>query len=105
MLLHLNKQHIEAPIYTTNKRILEDDGEEAEYFYTREQLIHFLSCLEQEINCKAYSLLLLLAFSGMHKGEALALTWIDLNFTTNELRINKALSSGKCNYLIFIEIV
>ncbi|MGE7843078.1 site-specific integrase [Lysinibacillus sp. NPDC093712] len=29
------------------------------------------------------------------KGEALALTWNDLNFTTNELRINKALSRGK----------
>ncbi|MGE8078526.1 tyrosine-type recombinase/integrase [Peribacillus loiseleuriae] len=41
----------------------------------------------------------LLAFSGMRKGEALALTWNDLNFTTNELRINKALSRGKDNKL------
>lgn len=35
----------------------------------------------------------------MRKGEALALTWNDLNFTTNELRINKALSRGKANKL------
>ena len=35
----------------------------------------------------------------MRKGEALALTWNDLNFTTNELRINKALSRGKDNQL------
>ena len=35
----------------------------------------------------------------MHKGESLALTWNDLNFTTYELRINKALSRGKNNQL------
>lgn len=41
----------------------------------------------------------LLAFSGMRKGEALALTWRDINFKTNEIRINKALSRGKDNKL------
>lgn len=41
----------------------------------------------------------LLAFSGIRKGEALSLTWDDLNFTTNELRINKAISRGKDNQL------
>ncbi|MEG0259124.1 MAG: site-specific integrase, partial [Lysinibacillus sp.] len=71
----------------------------AENFYTREQLIQFLSCLEQESNYKAYALFHLLAYSGMRKGEALALTWDDLNFTTNDLRINKALSRGKDNRL------
>lgn len=91
--------HVEAPVKVTKKRILEDDSEEAENFYTREQLIHFLNCLEQESNFKAYALFRLLAFSGMRKGEALALTWNDLNFTTNELRINKALSRGKNNQL------
>jgi len=35
----------------------------------------------------------------MRRGEALALTWNDLDFTTNELRINKALSLGKENQL------
>lgn len=35
----------------------------------------------------------------MRKGEALALTWNDLNFTSNELRINKAISRGKDNQL------
>lgn len=91
--------HVEAPVNVTKKRIVEEDAEEAENFYTREQLIHFLNCLEQESNYKAYALFRLLAFSGMRKGEALALTWNDLNFTTNELRINKALSRGKDNQL------
>ncbi|KQL33339.1 site-specific integrase [Psychrobacillus sp. FJAT-21963] len=75
------------------------DEDEPENFYTREQLREFLSCLERENNHKAYVLFRLLAFSGMRRGEALALTWNDLDFTKNELRINKALSLGKDNRL------
>ena len=75
------------------------DEDEVENFYTREQLIEFLTCLEKENNYKAYALFRLLAFSGMRKGEALSLTWDDLNFKTNELRINKSLSRGKENRL------
>lgn len=83
----------------TSKKAKGVDEDEAENFYTREQLIEFLACLERESNHKAYVLFRLLAFSGMRRGEALALTWNDLNFTTNELRINKALSLGKDNRL------
>lgn len=79
-----------------NKKIEED---EIENFYTREQLIHFLKCLENENNFKVYALIRLLAFSGMRKGEALALIWKDINFKTNEIRINKALSRGANNRL------
>lgn len=71
------------------------DETDEKNFYTREQLIKFLSCLEKETNVKAYVLFRLLAFSGMRKGEALALTWRDINFKTKEIRINKALSRGK----------
>lgn len=35
----------------------------------------------------------------MRKGETLALTWKDVNFKTNEIRINKAISRGKGNKL------
>lgn len=35
----------------------------------------------------------------MRKGEALALTWNDINFKDSEIRINKALSRGKDNQL------
>lgn len=67
----------------------------AENFYTKEELIQFLSCLEKENNVKSFTLFRLLAYSGMRKGEALALTWNDLDFKTNEIRINKAISRGK----------
>lgn len=85
--------YVEVPV--NKKQVVEEDDNKLEKFYTREQLTHFLSCLEQEKNFKSYTLFRLLAFSGMRKGEALALTWNDLNFTTNELRINKAISRGK----------
>ncbi|GAB0171652.1 site-specific integrase [Lysinibacillus sp. CTST325] len=89
---------VEMPTNLTKKASVTNDDED-ENFYTREQLIQFLTCLEQESNYKAFALFRLLAFSGMRKGEALALTWNDLIFTTNELRINKALSRGKDNQL------
>ena len=83
---------------TSNKKAIANE-EDAENFYTREQLVEFLTCLEKESNYKAYTLFRLLAFSGMRKGEALALTWDDLNFTKNELRINKAIARGKNSQL------
>lgn len=90
--------HVDMPT-AVSKRVIVNDEDEAENFYTREQLIEFLSCLEKESNYKAYAFFRLLAFSGMRKGEAFALTWNDLNFITSEIRINKALSRGKDNKL------
>lgn len=90
--------HVDMPTNASKKAFTEDEDEDGN-FYTREQLNQFLTCLEQESNYIAYVLFRLLAFSGMRKGEALALTWNDLNFATNELRINKAISRGKENRL------
>ncbi|SCX66892.1 site-specific integrase [Lysinibacillus fusiformis] len=73
--------------------------EAEENFYNRDELVEFLSCLEKETNFKAYVFFRLLSYSGMRKGEALALTWKDLNFAANEIRIHKALSLGKDNQL------
>ncbi|BDH62891.1 site-specific integrase [Lysinibacillus sp. PLM2] len=90
--------HVDMPVTAKNTASLMDE-DESENFYTREQLVEFLSCLEKENNYKAFALFRLLAFSGMRKGEALALTWNDANFKTNEIRINKAISRGKDNKL------
>lgn len=81
------------------KRKQESKEEKKENFYNREELIEFLSCFEKENNVKAYTLFRLLAFSGMRKGEALALTWKDLDFTHNKIVISKAISRGKDNQL------
>lgn len=75
------------------------DEVKRENYYTKEQLDKFLQCMEQESNFKAYALFRLLAYSGIRKGEALALNWNDINFSKNEILINKALSKGKDNKL------
>lgn len=68
-------------------------------FYSKEQLIYFLQCLKQFGNAQITAFLYMLAFSGIRKGEALALTWADLNFETKKLFITKALSGSKNNKL------
>ncbi len=89
---------VESP--TIIKKVNIDQNEsEQENFYNREQLIELLTCFEKEGNIKVYALFHLLSFSGMRKGEALALTWKDINFKDNEIRINKAISRGKNNQL------
>ncbi|MGN4127240.1 tyrosine-type recombinase/integrase [Lysinibacillus sphaericus] len=84
---------------TMPKSMETPNEDEAINYYTKEQLVHFLKCLEGENNYKAYALFRLLAFSGMRKGEALALQWNDLNFKVGEIRINKALARGEDNQL------
>lgn len=76
-------------------RKMEKPEEEFENFYSKDELIYFLNCLEKEKNFKAYAIFRLLAFSGMRIGEALALTWNDVNFKDNEIRINKSVARGK----------
>lgn len=68
---------------------------EKDKFYTKEQLREFLNAAEQHPNYKVYTFFRLLAYSGMRKGEALALTWEDVDFKNSEITINKALGQGK----------
>ena len=42
----------------------------------------------------------LLAFSGMRRGECLALTWEDINFKENTIVINKTISQGINHYQV-----
>ncbi|WP_348920166.1 tyrosine-type recombinase/integrase [Enterococcus rotai] len=74
--------------------------EKQENFYTKEELTLFFSCLEKENEPKIYALFRLLAFSGIRKGEALALTWNDINFESKTLTISKALTRGEDSKLI-----
>ncbi len=77
------------------KHISLEDDEDFTNFYEREQLLQLLDAFKQLGNIMIYSLFHLLAYSGMRKGEALALTWANINFEDNEIRINKALSRGR----------
>lgn len=63
-------------------------------FYTKEELNKLLSVMKEETNRKAYVAIHILAFTGMRKGELLALTWDDIDFEKKEMTINKAIARG-----------
>lgn len=81
------------------KHISLEDDDEFTNFYERGQLLQLLDAFKQTSSLMIYTLFHLLAFSGMRKGEALALTWNDINFEENEIRINKAISRGRDSQL------
>lgn len=83
--------HVETRIKT--KKLIEVE-QKVENFYTREQLIEFLKCCKSSLHYRAFTLLHLLAYTGMRKSEALALTWNDLNLKENELTLSKAIGRG-----------
>ncbi|KGR75840.1 site-specific integrase [Ureibacillus sinduriensis] len=84
--------HVETRIKT--KKLIEAEDKD-ENFYNREQLIDFLKCCQLSLHYKSFALLRLLAFTGMRKSEALALTWNDFNIKENELSISKAIGRGE----------
>lgn len=59
-------------------------------FYTLDQLKEFLKLVDETDDIEKIALFRLLAFTGIRKGELLALTWKDLN--NNTLTINKAVT-------------
>ncbi|MFJ7971740.1 tyrosine-type recombinase/integrase [Psychrobacillus sp. NPDC096389] len=82
-------------VETPNKRI----KNKMEIYFTREQLIDFLNCTENEGDFKKYIFFRLLGFAGIRKSEAFALTWEDINFVDNSININKAIGYSKDNGL------
>lgn len=84
--------HVETKV----KKVFTEGIEEGSgNFYIKEELIIFLDKAKEHLNFKAYALLRLIAYTGMRKSEALALTWNDVNFVESELAINKAIGRGK----------
>lgn len=78
----------------------ENYGDEPENFWDKSELEKFFSCIDVEQDRQKYTLFRVLAFSGMRKGECLAITWDDINFKDKTIRINKTLSTGANNLII-----
>ena len=76
------------------------DGEKVENYYNKEELQHFLDCIKSDGFTRWHALFRLLAFSGMRKGEALALEWKDIDFNQSTVTVNKTLARGENNKLI-----
>lgn len=62
-------------------------------FWDSAELLRFLSIAEKELNAKWNAFFRLLAFSGMRKGEALALHWNDIDFEKKQISVNKSMIS------------
>lgn len=62
-------------------------------YYTRGELTELLDSFKYEGNYMHYTFFSLLASTGMRKGEALALTWEDIDFDKAELNLNKAVGA------------
>lgn len=67
-------------------------------FYSRDELNKFLECAK-EYNFKYFVFFRLLAFSGMRKGECLALKWSDISFKNNTINVTKSVTNGMNNRL------
>lgn len=76
------------------KQELKDD---AWKYYTREEVHALFEYLEKENNLEWLVFFRLLAFTGIRKGECLALTWNDIDFINSTLTINKTISVGLQN--------
>ena len=58
-------------------------------FYNTHELKHFFDCVKDYGNMKYLAFFRLLAFTGMRKGEALALNWSDIDFEKKVVHITK----------------
>ena len=67
-------------------------------FYSKDELNIFLRDAK-EYNFKYFVFFRLLAYSGMRKGECLALKWSDIDFKNNTIDINKDVTVGLNNEL------
>ena len=64
-------------------------------FYTKEQLETFMNCLSEMNTRKWEAFFRILAFTGLRRGEALALTWDDVDINQGLLTVNKAVKRGE----------
>lgn len=62
-------------------------------FYDKYELRSFLGAIEKDTF--KYTFFYLLAFTGLRKSEALALTWQDVDLSNKRLYVNKTLSRGE----------
>lgn len=67
--------------------------------YSKEELDKFLE-IAQSFNLRIFTFFKLLSSTGLRKGEALALTWEDIDLINNTIKINKTLAYGLDNKII-----
>ncbi|PTE66726.1 site-specific integrase [Staphylococcus devriesei] len=79
-------KHIKPPRKKSNEK------PETMKYYTSDELQQFLELVKD--NPLKHAMFRTLAFTGMRRGELMALTWQDINFNNQTININKTLTNG-----------
>lgn len=77
--------------------------DEANSYYTKEELKIFFNHLLQLKDQRAYTFFRVLAFTGLRKGEAMGLLWKDISFANKTIQVNKTLTELQNGQPIFQE--
>lgn len=64
-------------------------------YYTKEELLSFLTVAKENLSSMWYLFFHLMAYTGLRRGEELALTWKDIDFKNRTISVNKALTRDK----------
>ena len=96
------KYGIDMELLTSNpmekviKPKLKERPQQYQEFYDKDELNKFLSCAKK-CNFRYFVYFRLLAYTGMRKGESLALKWSDIDFETNTISITRNVTTGLNN--------
>ena len=71
-----------------------------ENYYTKSELEKFLSLAEEKLPYKWFVFFRLLAYTGIRRGEALALTWDDIDIKAKTVSISKTISNGENGHFV-----
>ncbi|MBL1223706.1 site-specific integrase [Enterococcus sp. BWR-S5] len=79
---------------------IENDEEQQPNFFDKDELLFFLQYMKDHYSLKRFTFFFLLAYTGLRKGEALCLTWRDIDLKKKLLTVNKTLASGQKGALL-----
>lgn len=102
----VNQEYIEKnpcdKVTLPTKEVDYGNHKKSKDFYNKEELKSFLKALDDYGYPSWKTFFRILAFTGLRRGEALALTWNDIDFTNGLLDVNKTLSEGE-NYIPVVQ--
>ncbi|MDK8502125.1 tyrosine-type recombinase/integrase [Aerococcus sp. UMB1112A] len=94
------KELVTDKVVTPKKRLKYDcDKREEVPYYNIDELRQLMKILEAEESRKWHACIRTLAYTGLRRGEILALTWNDIDFTNKTLTVDKALGQRNGNEL------
>jgi integrase len=94
-LIKINVMALFVPTINDNEVVEDEEKDDKVKYLSDEQLNKIFEVMQNTKfgESKFYNVIQFLLYTGMRKGEALALTWADIDFEANTIRINKGFSS------------